>query len=170
MPVAGDYTITPSAGTIYYTQNGKLFPSEITTSTTEATQLALAHGKLYVKASEAATITFVANTFTYEVGTASTDVDYVQKGQTITVSFANAITTDPNAKFEYKAKSITLNGEAVEVNLADKAFTFVMPENTETSKTYTLDIPAEAFGYTGHTMNAAQNITLHTPAIFDGTY
>ena len=170
VPVAGDYTITPSAGTIYYTQNGELFPSEITTSTTEATQLALAKGKLYVKASEAATITFVANTFTYEVGTASTDVDYVQKGQTITVSFANAITTDPNAKFEYKAKSITLNGEAVEVNLADKAFTFVMPENTETSKTYTLDIPAEAFGYTGHTMNAAQNITLHTPAIFDGTY
>ena len=170
VPVAGDYTITPSAGTIYYTQNGELFPSEITTSTTEATQLALAQGKLYVKASEAATITFVANTFTYEVGTASTDVDYVQKGQTITVSFANAITTDPNAKFEYKAKSITLNGEAVEVNLADKAFTFVMPENTETSKTYTLDIPAEAFGYTGHTMNAAQNITLHTPAIFDGTY
>lgn len=169
VPVAGDYTITPSAGTIYYTQNGELFPSEITTSTTEATQLALARGKLYVKASEAATITFVANTFTYEVGTASTDVDYVQKGQTITVSFANAITTDPNAKFE-QHKPITLNGEAVKVNLADKAFTFVMPENTETSTTYTLNIPAEAFGYTGHTMNVAQNITLHTPAIFDGTY
>ena len=169
VPVAGDYTITPSAGTIYYTQNGELFPSEITTSITEATQLALAKGKLYVKASEAATITFVANTFTYEVGTASTDVDYVQKGQTITVSFANAITTDPNAKFE-QHKPITLNGEAVDVNLADKAFTFVMPENTETSTTYTLDIPAEAFGYTGHTMNAAQTITLHTPAIFDGAY
>lgn len=169
VPVAGDYTITPSAGTIYYTQNGELFPSEITTSITEATQLALAKGKLYVKASEAATITFVANTFTYEVGTASTDVDYVQKGQTITVSFANAITTDPNAKFE-QHKPITLNGEAVKVNLADKAFTFVMPENTETSTTYTLNIPAEAFGYTGHTMNAAQTITLHTPAIFDGAY
>lgn len=169
VPIAGDYTITPSAGTIYYTQNGELFPSEITTSITEATQLALAKGKLYVKASEAATITFVANTFTYEVGTASTDVDYVQKGQTITVSFANAITTDPNAKFE-QHKPITLNGEAVKVNLADKAFTFVMPENTETSTTYTLNIPAEAFGYTGHAMNAAQTITLHTPAIFDGTY
>lgn len=169
VPVAGDYTITPSAGTIYYTQNGELFPSEITTSTTEATQLALAQGKLYVKASEAATITFAAKTFTYEVGTASTDVDYVQKGQTITVSFANAGSNDPDVKFE-QYKPITLNGEAVDVNLTDKAFTFVMPENTETSKTYTLDIPAEAFGYTGHTMNAAQNITLHTPAIFDGTY
>lgn len=65
VPVAGDYTITPSAGTIYYTQNGELFPSEITTSTTEATLLTLAQGKLYVKASEATTITF----FTYEVGT-----------------------------------------------------------------------------------------------------
>ena len=170
VPVAGDYTITPSAGTIYYTQNGELFPSEITTSITEATQLALAQGKLYVKASEAATITFAAKTFTYEVGTASTDVNYVQKGQTITVSFTNAVSNDPDAKFEYKAKSITLNGEAVEVNLADKAFTFVMPENTETSTTYTLNIPAEAFGYTGHAMNAAQTITLHTPAIFDGTY
>ena len=170
VPVAGDYTITPSAGTIYYTQNGELFPSEITTSITEATQLALAQGKLYVKASEAATITFAAKTFTYEVGTASTDVDYVQKGQTITVSFANAGSNDPDAKFEYKAKSITLNGEAIDVTFADKAFTFVMPENTETSTTYTLNIPAEAFGYTGHTMNAAQNITLHTPAIFDGTY
>lgn len=169
VPVAGDYTITPSAGTIYYTQNGELFPSEITTSITEATQLALAQGKLYVKASEAATITFAANTFTYKVGTASTDVDYVQKGQTITVSFGNTITTDPNAKFE-QHKPITLNGEAVEVNLADKAFTFVMPENTETSTTYTLNIPAEAFGYKGHAMNAAQTITLHTPAIFDGTY
>ena len=170
VPVAGDYTITPSAGTIYYTQNGELFPSEITTSITEATQLALAQGKLYVKASEATTITFTAKTFTYEVGTASTDVNYVQKGQTITVSFTNAVSNDPDAKFEYKAKSITLNGEAVEVNLADKAFTFVMPENTETSTTYTLNIPAEAFGYTGHAMNAAQTITLHTPAIFDGTY
>lgn len=169
VPVAGDYTITPSAGTIYYTQNGELFPSEITTSITEATQLALVQGKLYVKASEATTITFAANTFTYEVGTASTDVNYVQKGQTITVSFANAVSNDPNAKFE-QHKPITLNGEAVEVNLADKAFTFVMPENTETSTTYTLNIPAEAFGYTGHAMNAAQTITLHTPAIFDGTY
>ena len=147
-----------------------MFPSEITTSITEATQLALVQGKLYVKASEAATITFAAKTFTYEVGTASTDLDYVQKGQTITVSFTNAVSNDPDAKFEYKAKSITLNGEAVEVNLADKAFTFVMPENTETSTTYTLNIPAEAFGYTGHAMNAAQTITLHTPAIFDGTY
>lgn len=169
VPVAGDYTITPSAGTIYYTQNGELFPSEITTSITEATQLALVQGKLYVKASEAATITFAAKTFTYEVGTASTDVDYVQKGQTITVSFTNAVSNDPNAKFE-QHKPITLNGEAVEVNLADKAFTFVMPENTETSTTYTLNIPAEAFGYKGHAMNAAQTITLHTPAIFDGTY
>lgn len=169
VPVAGDYTITPSAGTIYYTQNGDLFPSEITTSITEATQLALAQGKLYVKASEAATITFAAKTFTYEVGTASTDVDYVQKGQTITVSFANAGSNDPDVKFE-QYKPITLNGEAVDVNLTDKAFTFVMPENTETSTTYTLNIPAEAFGYTGHTMNVAQNITLHTPAIFDGTY
>ncbi len=169
VPVAGDYTITPSAGTIYYTQNGELFPSEITTSITEATKLALAQGKLYVKASEAATITFVANTFTYEVGTASTDVDYVQKGQTITVSFANAITTDPNAKFE-QHKPITLNGEAVKVNLTDRTFTFVMPENTKTSTDYTLNIPAEAFGYTGHAMNAAQTITLHTPAIFDGAY
>ena len=65
VPVAGKYTITPSAGTIYYTQDGELFPSEITTSTTEATLLTLAQGKLYVKASEATTITF----FTYEVGT-----------------------------------------------------------------------------------------------------
>ncbi len=65
VPVAGDYTITPSAGTIYYTQDGELFPSEITTSTTEATLLTLAQGKLYVKASEAATITF----FTHELGT-----------------------------------------------------------------------------------------------------
>lgn len=65
VPVAGDYTITPSAGTIYYTQNGELFPSEITTSTTEATLLTLAQGKLYVKASEATTISF----FTHELGT-----------------------------------------------------------------------------------------------------
>ena len=65
VPVAGKYTITPSAGTIYYTQDGELFPSEITISTTEATLLTLAQGKLYVKASEATTISF----FTYEVGT-----------------------------------------------------------------------------------------------------
>ena len=65
VPVAGKYTITPSSGTIYYTQDGELFPSEIATSTTEATLLTLAQGKLYVKASEATTITF----FTNEVGT-----------------------------------------------------------------------------------------------------
>ena len=65
VPVAGKYTITPSTGTIYYTQDGELFPSEITTSTTEATLLTLAQGKLYVKASEATTITF----FTHELGT-----------------------------------------------------------------------------------------------------
>lgn len=70
VPVAGDYTITPSTGTIYYTQDGELFPSEITTSTTEATLLTLAQGKLYVKASEATTITF----FTHELGTDLTNI------------------------------------------------------------------------------------------------
>lgn len=52
----GDYRLSLSTGTVSYTQDGTLLPSEVTTSTDKTTELQLTSGKLYVLASADASI------------------------------------------------------------------------------------------------------------------
>ena len=171
--IAGTYTITPSAGTVYYTQNGELMPDDAeakATSVSEATNLELSVGYLYINASVAATITLVADIKEYTVGSATTSTNYIQAGQTVTVTYADATTNDESAKFARLTGDVTLNGTAVDVNVTGKSFTFTVPEGLNPATTYTLNIPAGAFGYSGQTTCSAQEITFNTPAVFDGTY
>lgn len=171
--IAGTYTITPSAGTVYYTQNGEYMPDDAeakATSVSEATNLELSVGYLYINASVAATITLVADIKEYTVGSATTSTNYIQAGQTVTVTYADATTNDESAKFARLTGDVTLNGTAVDVNVTGKSFTFTVPEGLNPATTYTLNIPARAFGYSGQTTCDAQEITFNTPAVFDGKY
>ena len=173
VPIAGTYQLTPSAGTLYYTQNGELMPDDAnakTTSVTEATDLELTAGYLYINSTEASTVTLVANNKTYNVGNATPSISYIQAGQTVTVTYADATTNDTEATFAKLSGDVTLNDMPIEVTVTGTSFTFTLPTNATTSTTYTLSIPAGAFGYEGHETCEAQTFTFTTPAVFDGTY
>lgn len=174
IPVAmdGEYIFTVGDGsTITYTQNGTQPISSATgNSATSGTAYTLKAGYVYVKAASATTIKLSAHTKTYNVGSATTATPYIQAGQTVTVTYADAKTNDEAATFAHLTGNITLNGTAVDVNVTGRSFTFTLPANATTSTTYTLSIPAGAFGYEGHETCDAQTITFTTPAVFDGTY
>lgn len=174
IPVAmdGEYIFTVGDGsTITYTQNGTQPISSATgNSATSGTAYTLKAGYVYVKAASATTIKLSAHTKTYNVGRATTATPYIQAGQTVTVTYADAKTNDEAATFAHLTGNITLNGTAVDVNVTGRSFTFTLPANATTSTTYTLSIPAGAFGYEGHETCDAQTITFTTPAVFDGTY
>lgn len=174
IPVAmdGEYIFTVGDGsTITYTQNGTQPISSATgNSATSGTAYTLKAGYVYVKAASATTIKLSAHTKTYNVGSATTATPYIQAGQTVTVTYADAKTNDEAATFAHLTGDITLNGTAVDVNVTGTSFTFTMPADATTSTKYTLSIPAGAFGYAGQKTCDAQTITFTTPAVFDGTY
>ena len=112
----------------------------------------------------------VANNKTYNVGNATPSISYIQAGQTVTVTYADATTNDTEATFAKLSGDVTLNDMPIEVTVTGTSFTFTLPTNATTSTTYTLSIPAGAFGYEGHETCEAQTFTFTTPAVFDGTY
>lgn len=174
IPVAmdGEYVFTVADGSeITYTQDGTQSITTATGSSAKSgTTYSLKAGYVYVKAASATTIKTTAFTKQYTVGSATTSTNYIQAGQTVTVTYADATTNDESATFEHLTGNITLNGTAVDVNVTGRSFTFTLPANATTSTTYTLSIPAGAFGYEGHETCDAQTITFTTPAVFDGTY
>ncbi|WP_141210275.1 hypothetical protein [Prevotella sp. P3-122] len=173
VPIAGTYQLTSSAGTLYYTQNGELMPDDEnakTTSVTEATDLELTAGYLYINSTEASTVTLVANNKTYNVGNATPSISYIQAGQTVTVTYADATTNDTEATFAKLTGDVTLNNTPIDVTISGNSFTFTVPEGLSPATNYDLVIPAGAFGYEGQTTCAEQTITFTTPAVFDGTY
>lgn len=170
--VAGSYTLTTNgSATIVYTQNPALEPGNVTATASNGDELTLAVGAIYYKASAATPLTIAAASYTYEVGTATVDYAYVQGGETVTVTYADAVTNDPSTSFAKNGNpTITFGGNPISVNTTSNGFTFTVPAVTA-GTSYTLSIPANAFGYAeGSTYNAAQEITIKVPAIFDGTY
>ena len=171
--VAGSYTLTTNgSATIVYTQNPGLEPVKITTDASNGSNLDLVEGTIYYKASADTPLTIEAAKYTYIVGTATVDYEYVQGGETVTVTYDDARTNNPSATFAvHETPTITFRGNAVNVTATSNGFTFIVPEGLNTATDYTLSIPADAVGYAaGNTYNEAQNITLKTPAVFDGTY
>ena len=168
--VAGDYKIT-TTGTVKWTQNGDLFGSEVTTTLSNEDIISLEAGTLYLSSAGNTTLSIQAFTKSYVVGSATTDKEYVQPGQTVTVSYDDAVTNDEDATFGMNGTpSITVGGQAVTITPTAKGFSFTMP-NLAAGANYTIAIPANAFGYTaGSTYNAAQNLTIKTPAVYDGVY
>jgi len=172
--VAGSYTLTTngSATIVYYTQNPGLEPDKITTEASNGSNLDLVVGTIYYKASADTPLMIEAANYTYNVGTATVDYEYVQGGETVTVTYVDAVTNNPSATFAvHETPTITFRGNAVNVTATSNGFTFRVPEGLNTATDYTLSIPAGAVGYAaGATYNEAQSITLKTPAVFDGTY
>lgn len=174
IPTTDDYEITSTvAATLTYTQDGTQLASTAT-GTSEAftagqtKTIHLSAGTVYLKSSAASTISV---SYKYNVGTATSSHAYVQGGETVTISWAGASTNDPGATFAKNGNpTITFGGNSVAVTPTSNGFTFTAPAVTA-GTSYTLSIPANAFGYaTSGTYNAAQDITIKAPALFDGTY
>lgn len=174
VPTTDDYEITSSAvATLTYTQEGTQLVSTATgtneTFTAGQTKtIHLSAGTVYIKSTAASTISV---SYKYNIGTATSSHAYVQGGETVTISWASATTNDPGATFAKNDNpTITFGGNAVNVTPTSNGFTFTVPTVTA-GQSYTLSIPADAFGYAaGSTYNAAQSININTPALFDGTY
>lgn len=172
IPVAtdGDYVFTVGDGSnVTYTQKGNTPESGTFSTATSSVAYSLTKGYVYLKTETATNVNFDASSYTYTVGEATADVSCIQPGKTVTISYNKAVTNDPNATFE-KLGTVTFNGTTITPVLSGTSFTFTVPEGLETSKAYTLSIPAGAFGYDGGATCSAQEITFNTPAVFDGRY
>jgi len=171
--VAGDNynaTATPLGDIICVTDGYTLTSAASGTVTLTATDNTLAAQRYYVKSSSANNLVVAPASYTYTVGTATADKSYIQVGDTVTVSYADLVTSDPSASAKIDFSGVTFGGEAITVTRTANGFTFTVPTVTAATD-YTLAIPANAIGYAaGSVYNEAQNITLKTPAIYDGTY
>lgn len=162
-------TATTLANIVYTTDGNVLKSNESSVTNTFATRLNnLSATSYYVKSSTDNNLTLTLGTYT--VGSASADKSYIQEGNTVTVSYDDLNTNDGSATLTKDFSGVTFGGEAISITSTSDGFTFEVPEVTANTN-YTLSIPASAIGYAeASTLNAAQNITLKTPALFDGTY
>lgn len=171
--VAGDnYLATATTlGDIICTTDGNTLLSDATgTITLKATDNFLSAGRYYVKSSSANNLVVEAASYSYSVSSATADMAYIQSGNTVTVSF-DCSTNNPGATLDMDFSGVTFNSAAISVTSTANGFTFTVPGGVTANTEYTLAIPAKAIGYEdGKTYNAAQDITLKTPAVFDGTY
>ena len=166
----GDYGFDVVDGVIL-TSNGSQALSEATGDALTQT-VALSTGTTYyIKSTTAQTVT-KSGKFTYTIGTATSDKSYIQEGNTVTISYASMTTTNTyTSEIDTEISGVTFGGNAISVSRTSKGFTFTVPTVTAGTD-YTLSIPADVIGYQapGSGKNEAQNITLKTPAVFDGTY
>lgn len=160
-------------GNIVYTTDGTILRENESsvTNTFAVSDNNLSATRYYVKSSTANNLLVEAASYVYEVGSATSDYAYVQGGETVTITYANAASNNPSATFaENGTPTITFGGNAVPVTPTSNGFTFTVPTVTAGTD-YTLSIPANAFGYAaGNAYNTAQDITIKTPAVFDGSY
>ena len=170
---SSDYAFTIGDGNLIYTQDGTQDISEATGKTiATGEKINLTKGIVYVKSATATTITLSMAADSYDLGNLVTNVadnSFIQNG-IVTFTYPTQSTTNKDVTTELvNGASVTINGNSVAVTAIEKGFQ-VNISGLEVAKEYKINIPADIYGYKGHTMNAAQTITLHTPAIFDGTY
>ena len=170
---ADNYTATATTlDDIIYTTDGTTLVKNAASITAKfaATDNSLSASRYYVKSSSANKLTIGVASYTYSVSEATADVAYIQPGNTVTVSFTVS-SNDPAATLKKDFTDVTFNDAAIACTATDNGFTFVVPAELAANSEFTLSIPASAIGYeANNTLNAAQSITLKTPAVFDGTY
>ena len=168
----GNYNLTVTTlSDVVYTKDGTIEDgSTVTTKFSGTESIELTVGRYYVKSSSAQTFAVAPANYEYTVGTAAADISCVQGGETVTVTYSPV--TNSGASFAMNGTpTITFNGEEVAISAVTNGFSFTVPTGLDAATNYTLAIPENAFGYAaGNTYNAAQNITLTTPAVFDGVY
>ena len=174
IPATNTYDFTSSAAaTIYYTQAADPLLDASTTSeaftTGQTKTISLSSGRVYFKASEATTFSVE---YRYNVGAATlsnANGSYIQNS-TFTVTYPEAATNDPSASIALVASSkATVNGIEVALSAVTNGFSLDLGSLTANTD-YHIVIPAGVYGYDGESMNAAIDVTIHTPAIFDGVY
>lgn len=169
---ANEYDFTSSdAITLSYATGAKTL-GEATTATFTADEtkaLNLEAGRLYLKADVATTLTL---SYRYNVGAATlsnANGSYIQNS-TFTVTYLEAATNDPSASVALATSSkATVNGNEVALSAVTNGFSLDLGSLTANTD-YHIVIPAGVYGYDGESMNAAIDVTIHTPAIFDGVY
>ena len=172
IPVSSDnYTFTAKTiDDIVYTTTDQL-KSEATGDKVSGT-IALTEGTTYfIKSTTAQTLTISPQTFTYTVGEATADKNYIQEGNIVTVTYESLGTDNPSPTLVKNFSGVTFGGSPIAVTPTSNGFTFTVPTVTAATN-YDLVIPAEAIGYSDGegTYNAEQTITLHAPSVFNGTY
>lgn len=174
--VDGTYNLTANTlSDIVYTNDGIVLIENEGTVTTQfagAENQSLTAGRYYVKSSSEQTFSIAPASYDYNLGEAvlsTADGGYTQSS-TFTVTFPNAVTNDPEGALALVENSkATVNGAEVALTTAENGFTFELgtfAANTD----FVITIPAAVYGYADHSMNEAINITIHTPAVFDGFY
>jgi len=173
IPAENSYDFTSSAAaTIYYTQaadpllDASTTPEAFTAGQTKA--ISLSASRVYFKASEATTFSVA---YRYNVGSATlsnADGSYTQNS-TFSVTYS-AATNDPSASPDLVASSkATVNGNEVALSAVTNGFSLNLGSLTANTD-YRIVIPAGVYGYAGESMNAAIDVTIHTPAVLDGFY
>ena len=169
--VAGnEYNATATTlGDIICTDDGNTLTSAAAGNVTlSATDNNFAAKRYYVKSSSANSLEIGVASYTYSISEASADVSYIQAGKTVTVSYTVG-TNDPSATLTQDYSGVTFGGDEISVTPTASGFTFTVP-TVSVNTPYTLSIPEGAIKYNDENKNAAQNITLNTPAVFDGIY
>ncbi len=117
---------------------------------------------------------------TYNIGVPTTSIangDYIQSLTTVTYNFTEAYAPGGTATITLLSSSaratLTKSGSTVAqgtLSVSGNIVTATFPSLTlDTSSDYTLTLPADVVGYSGHATNEAVTLTLHTPALFDTT-
>lgn len=168
---AGDYGFDRIDGVIL-TTNGNQLLSEATGDALTH-EVTLATGTTYyIKSTTTQTVTKTSSPYTYTIGTGATNKSYIQAGNEVTISYASMTTTNTyTSELDTDISGVTFDGNAISVTRTAKGFKFTVPAVTAGTD-YTLAIPAGVIGYKANSSgtNAAQNITLKTPAVLDGVY
>lgn len=144
------------------------------TGTAATATMALTEGTTYyIKSSSAQSLTITPQSFSYTVGDGTPSVadnKYTQ-AKTYTLTFESASTDDPEGTFQIlDATKIKVNGVQATATLTDKVLTITLAENLTAATDYAISLAAGALGYNADNANTAMNLTVKTPAVFDGVY
>ncbi len=176
IPVDGLYNLTTTTlSDIVYTKDATVLienESSVTATFSQAVNETLTAGRYFVKSASAQNLEVTVGAYAYNVGDATLSVadgGYTQNS-TFTVTFPAAATSDPAGTTALVAESkATVNGAEVALAAVANGFSLDLGSLTENTD-YAIAIPADVYGYAGESMNSAINVTLHTPAVFDGEY
>ena len=180
---AGNYTATATdlSKIVYSANAGTTVVPRIATSTFTAENNSLAAQRYYVKSSTANNLVIGVSSYTYTVGTPTpsiADGAYIASLSTISFTFSDAGTTDPEASFALlngSAKAVLTKGGANvaegTLSLSGKVLTATFSDVAlDLSSTYNITIAAGVVGYDGEETSAAINTSFRTGIIADGVY
>ena len=176
IPVNGLYNLTTTTlSNIVYTTDGTILiedESDVTNNFSKAENETLSAGRYFIKSSTAQNLEVTVGAYSYAVGSptfSTVDGGYTQSS-TFTVTFTSASTNDPSGEIALVASSKgTVNGAEVDLSAVTNGFSLDLGSLTANTA-YRIVIPANVYGYSGESMNDAIDITIHTPAAFDGFY